>query len=288
MYSVFALIVVAIWGETFISSKVLLLAGMTPASIFFIRFCLAYLCLVLLSHKQLRAKTWGDELLMLLLGIFGGSLYFLTENMALVYSTASNVAILVGTTPLVTALLLSIFYKEERLSRRQVLGSLTAFVGLTLVVLNGQLVLHLNPVGDVLALCASLTWGFYSLIMKRVSSRYDTRFITRKVFGYGILTILPWFALVEPMQTDFSILSQPTVWGNLLYLGLVASMGCFLLWNWVLSKLGVVRATNIVYTQCVFTMIFSIFILHESITLMAICGTVVLILGMMQFSPRSK
>lgn len=276
-----ALMVVAIWGETFVSSKILLMEGMSPADIFFLRFSIAYFCMVLLSHKRLWADCLKHEILLMLLGTFGGSMYFLTENMALKYSTASNVAIIVGVTPMLTALLMACFYKEERMNARQVVGSLIAFAGLTLVVLNGQLMLHLNPVGDALAFAAALTWGLYSLIMKVVSPHYDSRFITRKVFVYGLIGILPWFLFVEPLQTEPEVLLKPVVLGNILYLALVASMLCFVLWNWVLPHLGIVRATNIIYCQAVFTMIISYIVLHERITLMAISGTFILIFGML-------
>ncbi len=281
-----AVAVVAIWAETFVSSKVLLSSGLMPADIFFYRFTLAYLCMAVLARGRMWARSWRDELLLLSLGVTGGSLYFLTENMALKLSTASNVAILVGTTPLMTALLLSVCYRDERMSRRQVAGSLVAFAGLVLVVLNGQFVLHLNPVGDALALAASLTWAFYSLVMKVLAPRYDTRFITRKVFGYGLVSILPWFAFVEPLQVSSMVLSQPGVWGNLVYLGLVASMLCFLVWNWVMPRLGVVKSTNIIYTQSAFTMAISAFVLGERITWMAIAGTAILIAGMLLLSRR--
>lgn len=280
MAELIALIVVAIWAETFVSSKILLTAGLMPADIFFYRFIMAYVGMLLVSHKQLWARSWRDEILMLLLGITGGSVYFLVENMAIRYSTASNVAILIGTTPLMTALLLALFYKDERMSGRQIIGSFVAFVGLVLVVLNGQLVLHLNPRGDVLALCASALWGVYSLILKVVSPRYDAMFITRKVFGYGLITILPWFALVEPLAVDSALMMQPVIWGNLLWLGLVASLGCYLAWNWVLPRVGVVRSTNILYTQSAFTMAIAAIVLGERITWMAVAGVLVLIAGM--------
>lgn len=282
-----AMVIVAIWAETFVSSKVLLSHGLMPADIFFFRFLLAYVCMAMLSHSRLWAHSLRDESLLALMGLTGGSLYFLTENMALKYSTASNVAILVGTTPMMTALLLSAFYREERMTRRQIAGSLVAFVGLVLVVLNGQYILHLNPVGDTLALTASLTWAFYSLFVKMLAGRYDARFITRKVFGYGLVTILPWFALVEPLQLSGTVLSQPVVWGNLVYLGLVASLMCYLVWNWLLPQLGIVKSTNIIYTQCAFTMVISAIVLKERITLMAIAGTLILISGMLLITKKS-
>lgn len=274
-----ALAVVTLWGTTFVSSKVLLNAGLMPADIFFFRFLMAYACMLMLSHRRMWAKTFGDELTMLGLGIMGGSLYFLTENMALVYSTTANVSILVSSCSLLTALVLAIFYKSERLSGKQIVGSLIAFTGVILVVLNGQLVLHLNPRGDLLALTAALTWAFYSLFMKRVMSRYKPDFITRKVFGYGLLTILPYFLLVQPLHADAALLLQPKIISNLLFLGLLASTGGYLLWNWVMQKLGAMKATNYIYSQTLITMVAGHLILAEPITWMALCGAFILIIG---------
>lgn len=278
--------VIAVWGETFVSSKVLLNEGLMPADIFTLRFLIAYVCMIGLSHKRMWADSFRDEIKLILAGAMGGALYFLAENMALKYSTASNVSIIVGTTPMVTALLLACFYREERINRLQIVGSAVAFVGLTLVVLNGQLILRLNPLGDALALGASFAWGFYSLIMKSLTSRYDSRFITRKVFAYGLIAIIPWLVFVNPLQTDASILFRPIVVGNILYLGLVASMLCYVAWNWVLPRLGIVFTTNIVYLQCIFTMLASYLVLHEHITPMAIMGTIILIAGMALMSKK--
>ena len=277
-----ALLVVMIWGETFVSTKMLLNAGLMPADIFFYRFLLAYVLTWFVSYKRLFCRNLTDELTTFALGVLGGSLYFLTENMALVYSTASNVAILLSSCPLLTALLLSIFYKSERLSKKQIFGSLLAFLGMVMVVLNGQLILHLNPRGDALAIGAAVCWAFYSLLMKRVMHKYSSWFISRKVFFYGLLTILPYYALVSPLNTDVNILSRPVVYGNLLYLGSVASMFCYIMWNWTLSKLGAVKATNYLYLQSLFTMLFASLILHERITWMAIGGAAILILGMIR------
>jgi drug/metabolite transporter (DMT)-like permease len=277
-----ALLVVMIWGETFVSTKMLLNAGLMPADIFFYRFLLAYVLTWFVSYKRLFCRNITDELTTFALGVLGGSLYFLTENMALVYSTASNVAILLSSCPLLTALLLSIFYKSERLSKKQIFGSLLAFLGMVMVVLNGQLILHLNPRGDALAIGAAVCWAFYSLLMKRVMHKYSSWFISRKVFFYGLLTILPYYALVSPLNTDVNILSRPVVYGNLLYLGAVASMFCYIMWNWTLSKLGAVKATNYLYLQSLFTMLFASLILHERITWMAIAGAAILILGMIR------
>ena len=277
-----ALAVVCIWGSTFVSSKVLLDKGLRPADIFLVRFVIAYLCMLTISHRRICSDSWHDELVFVLLGIMGGSLYFLTENMALCHGWATNVSILVSTAPLLTALVCSFFYPSERMRGWQVVGSLVAFVGVVLVVLNGQLVLHLNPLGDMLALSAALAWAFYSLLLRRIMGRYSMSFITRKIFAYGIITILPYFLLVEPFSMTATMLTDWSIVGNLLFLSVIASHGCFLLWNWVLREVGVVHASNFIYLQSLVTMAVSAIVLDERITPMAIAGAAILILGMLR------
>lgn len=281
-----AFVVVAIWSETFVSSKILLERGLLPADIFVMRFVLAYLLIWIGSPKRLFANSLADEMRMLLLGLTGGSLYFLAENSALSYSTASNVAIIVCGAPVITAILLSYFYDEEKMSIRQILGSVVAFVGMILVIFNGEVMLRLNPKGDALAFSAALVWGIYSLIMKNVSPKYSTVFITRKVFAYGLLTILPYFFFVHPLNLDMTVLSQPVVWGNLLYLSIVASLLCFVTWNWCLTAIGTVKTTNLIYCQPFFTMLVAYMVLDERITWMAILGTAILTIGMMLAEKR--
>lgn len=284
-----ALIVTFVWGATFVSSKILLNNGMTPDEIFFLRFLLAYICLALLSHNRLWANNCKDELTLCGLGIMGGSLYFLLENIALTMSTAAEVCILVCTCPLITALLIAIFYKEEQLSRKQMVGSFVAFAGMILVVLNGQLVLKLNPLGDILAFAASMAWAIYSLLMRRIMNRYEPDFITRKIFFYGVMTILPymWYSgsISENILLSGTPLSGETIAviaGNILFLGLIASFGAFLLWNWAMRRLGAVKCTNYVYLQPMVTIIIGFLVLDEKITVMGLCGMLILTAGMIR------
>lgn len=290
-----ALLTVLVWGETFVSSKILLDHGLRPADIFAYRFAIAYAGMWFISRSRLWCGNWKDELKMLLLGISGGSLYFLTENSALGYSTASNVAIILCATPLATSVLMALFYREERMKRSQFIGAFIAIIGLALIIFNGEVVLKLNPLGDNLALGAVLCWGTYSLLMKLVSDRYETAFITRKVFGYGLLTIVPYFlACGWPWDVSAGaaagdgsmtasglavLTSEPVVWVNILYLGTVASLACFLAWNWALRELGTVRTTNLLYLQPFFTMVIGGIFLDERITWMAVLGAVILSAG---------
>ncbi|MBR1448760.1 MAG: DMT family transporter [Prevotella sp.] len=291
IYHAVALGVVAVWGTTFVSTKLLLLGGLTAGQIFTLRFLIAYvLLLAFCLYKGIRwmADSWRDELLMAALGVTGGSLYFLTENSAMNYTTTTNTSITVSLSPLFASLLIGMFYKSQRLSSLQSMGTLMAAAGVVVVVMNGHFVLHLSPRGDALAMSAALCWATYSLLMIRANERYDSIFITRKVFFYGLLSMIPYYMISPGLNLDV-LISQPHLLWHLLFLGCVASMLCFLAWNWVLKKLGAIVATNYVYLNPVFTIVFAWMVLHEQITIYFIIGTLLIILGMYltDFASRS-
>lgn len=280
IYHLVAFATVAIWGCTFVSTKVLMLNGLSPAQIFTLRFLIAYVMMLAVYHSRLWADSWRDELKMMLLGICGGSLYFLSENEAMNFTSTTNTSLIVCSCPLFATLLVRLVYRSTtRISMMQLGGSLLAFAGMVIVVLNGRFVLHLSPLGDALAFTACLSWSVYSLLMKWVSAKYGAAFITRKVFFYGVLTILPYYIFYPTLPTA-AVLTKPVVVGNLAFLGCLASMICFLTWNWCISKLGAVKATNWVYFNPITTMIFASWVLGEKITPYFLAGATCILLGM--------
>ena len=210
-YHILALVTIFVWGTTFASTKVLLNHGLTPPEIMFYRFIIAYL-LTWLCSRKVWADTWIDELYLALAGFTGGTLYFLAENTALNYSITSNVALIVCTTPVLTVLLTSLCYKE-RFTRRLFLGSVVALTGVGFVVLNGA-VLKIHPLGDTLALVAAIAWAVYSVVIRRFDGRYSTWFVTRKIFFYGILTMVPFIAFGMGGGLHLDKLSVPVVFGT--------------------------------------------------------------------------
>ena len=282
-----AFAIVVIWGCTFVQTKLLINAGLRPDEIFLYRFLLAYILILPLAGKRLFLDNWKDELLALLLGLSGGSLYFVTENYALAYGYCYNVSLIVCLTPLITALMVGWIYPAERLNRKGLYGSLLAMLGMALVVFNGNFILKLSPLGDALALAACLCWASYSLIIKNLQAKYGSMLITRKVFAYGLLTIIP-LLLINGINTDALLNGGAVVWGTILALGCVASMLCFLGWNWCLKRIGVVRATNFIYLNPVITMITSVLVLNERVTWMAILGAALILGGLAYIDTNRK
>ncbi len=274
-----AFFVVTVWGTTFVQTKMLINVGLYPDEIFLYRFLFAYILIIPFAGRRLFLDNWRDEVVAVLLGVTGGSLYFVTENTALIYGYCSNVSLLVGTTPLFTAFVMGLLSPMERMKKGALVGSFIAFAGMALVIFNGNIVLKLSPLADALAFAACVCWTFYSVFMRYMQKRYATMLIMRKVFGYGVLTIIPFF-INEPPRIELLIDGGAVVWMNILVLGCVASMLCYTMWNFVLKRLGTVRATNYIYFNPVVTMIISYIVLDEKITWMALLGATMVLAGM--------
>ena len=279
IYHIIAIFTAIVWGATFVSSKVLLEAGFTPSLIMVIRFSMAYLCLLPFWRGKLFCDNVRDELMMLLLGVSGGSLYFLLENSALLYTQASNVAIIIAATPLLTTLAVQFVSRQEQASKRFYAYSLLAMAGVALVVFNGEFILKLNPLGDLLTLGASIMWVIYSIAFLKMEGRYHPLMITRKIFFYGVLTLAPYM-FYEGWNITWSAFANPVVVGNLLFLGIVASLICYWSWNMVLEKLGAIKATNYLYLNPIVALITSWIVLNERITALALLGTALILTGM--------
>lgn len=273
---ILAAFTIIIWGTTFIASKALL-ETLTPVQIMMIRFAIAYVILWII-HPKWHKPVLKDELRFFFMGVFGCTLYFLAENYALSFTLASNVSILLAFAPILTGIFAHFCTKDERLNRNVWLGFVLAIAGVALVVFNGTVILKLNPKGDILAFLAALAWAVYSVILKKTPSRYSSFEIARKVSLYGLLTSLPYFLLTDP-QIDFSVLGNLRSVGCLLFLGVLGSGLCNVTWNFAVAEIGVVKTNNYIYANPFITMISAGIILGEPITVMAIGGSVLIILG---------
>lgn len=273
-----ALTAVTMWGYSFVSSKVLLDCGMGPVQIYVCRFVLAYLMVILVSHKRLWASNWREEGMFAMCGLLAGSLYFIAENTALEYTLTTNVSLLTSLSPLVTAILVGLVYRTEKLGIGTWAGSGIAILGVACVVFNSSKSVEIRPLGDFLSLAAALSWAFYSLILRRLNAHYDVWFISRKTFFYGVLTAVPFLFFERDTVNPLEVMNQPEIYGNLLFLGVGASTIAYVLWALTVKNLGALGANNYMYCQPIITLVVSAIVLGEKVTLTGYIG-IALILG---------
>ncbi len=275
-----ALLTITMWGYSFVSSKVLLDNGLGPVHIYFYRFIIAYLIVLIISHKRLMATNWREEGMFLMCGLLSGSLYFIAENTALEYTLTTNVSLLTSISPLFTAILAGLVYKTDKLGVGTWLGSGIAILGVAFIVFNSSTSVEIRPLGDLLALSAAASWAFYSLILRSLNAFYDVWFITRKTFFYGLITSVPFLLFENNSIALTELMSVPAVWANLLFLGLGASTLAFVLWAISVKRLGAVKANNYMYFQTIVTLIVSALVLGEHVAFIGYVGIFLIIAGL--------
>lgn len=274
-----ALFTIIIWGTTFISTKVLLV-DFRPVEILFFRFVMGFAALLLACLHRMKGVGRRQEMTFALAGLSGICLYYLLENIALTYTMASNVGVIISVAPFFTAMLSRLFLKSEgKLRANFFIGFVVAMAGIALISFNG-FEMELNPVGDVLAVLAAFVWACYSILTRKISSfGYPVILTTRRTFFYGILFMLPALFLF-----DFKIGSERfadvTNLLNLLYLGLGASALCFVTWNLAVKALGAVKTSVYIYMVPVITVVTSVFILKEPVTWVSAAGTALAVAGL--------
>lgn len=280
-----ALVTILIWGTTFISTKVLL-NNFSPIEILFFRFIIGYLALWLVCPHKLKSNNKKEELYFASAGLCGITLYYLCENVALTYTLASNVGVIISIAPFFTALFNFIFLKGEKPQLRFFVGFIIAMIGIYLISFSSDTTLQLNPLGDILAVIAAIIWAAYSTITKKVSTfGYNTLQTTRRSFFYGLIFMIPILFIMD-FKLDLGRFMHMKNYLNILYLGLGASAMCFVTWNCAVKILGSVKTSVYIYMVPVITTITSVIILHEQITWIAACGIILTLIGL--FVSESK
>jgi len=272
-----ALLVIFIWSITFVSTKILL-RYLSPTEILVYRYVIAYLVFVALDPRFIKPRCLREERSFALAGLLGVTLYFLCENFALAYSTASNVALLVSAAPMLTGVAAHLMTKNEKMTKNFVWGCIFGLTGVFMLVFNGRFVLKLNPLGDLLAILAALSFALYSIVIRDINKSYPLAVITRKSFFYSLVFLAPML-FTPAFRFKPDVLMRSDVMANLIFLGVMASSVCFLLWNKVIWALGAVRANNLMYLSPPLAIIAAAVVLREQITLFYIIGGVFVLLG---------
>lgn len=296
------LFAIVVWGVTVVNTRALLV-DFSSLEIMVIRFVLAWFVLWVMSPREFKFVTlFGGRRTVLTyriyawMGLCGVALYQFTENCAIHYTNASNVAILMSLSPIVTAVMAKVFLKDRNLGIWMWVGSIMAISGGILVGADNIRDLHLDPLGDFMVLVTIVCWGVYSLLMDRTNHvRVSALVVVRKAFFWSLVAILPvavWGTTGSgqaALDGSFAINLDPAVnrarfgnfWNlfNLVFLGVFASALAFSAWNLASKRLGMVKANVGLYLMPVVGVVAAALFLGERITLPVILGGLLILAG---------
>ena len=226
------LVVVALWSSTFVATK-MLFDQIGPLGIALLRFVIASAILIPLADwRCVRPLPWGR---FALLGLTGVTLYFVGQNVGLVYTSASAASLIVACVPATIAVAAAVFLKE-RLTLLRIGGIAASVIGVGIIALTGKPEASAPAplLGNLLVLGGVLSWTVYTALGKDVE-HLSFRVTSAASVGFGALFTLP-LAGYE-MATQGLPQLTPLGWLGVLYLGAGASAAAYFLWNYALRQM---------------------------------------------------
>ena len=271
-------VAMALWGSSFIALK-LAFVELPPLWVIFGRMALG--SLVFLLAWRWRGKMHyraGDWKYLLGLAACEPCLYFLFEALALQHTSAAQAGMVTALLPLLVAVGAFIFLRE-RISRITLAGFLLALIGAVWLSLAGSADEHAsNPIlGNFYELLAMLCAMGYTLLLKHLSSRYSPFLLTAMVAFVGTIFFLPlaWFSAPLPASVS------PMGLGAVAYLGILVTVGAYGLYNFGVSRLPASQASGFTNLIPVFTLLFAILLLGESLNTVQIMAAALVFAGVL-------
>lgn len=221
----------------------------------------------------------GADLLRLsALGFVGNTLFQVSLNFGLTLTTPAHSALMVATMP-IQAVLLARLWLGEPMPARRLLGVLTAFVGVSLIITRGFRAETMGraALGDLLSLGAAACWAVYSVWIRPLVLRHSPLKLTTGAMVMGAVFLLP-IGLADALRVPWMRLNLAT-WAGLLYLSLGVLVIGYVIWAWVMRSLPVSRVVVFAYLTPVVTMLLSALVYGEALTLPLLVGGALVIVG---------
>ena len=271
------------WSGAFITGKIAV-GVFPPFSLTFFRFLFALPFIFTIFYIRERGnllprgRQW---LALILLGFVGTFCYHVLFFISLKHTTAINSSLIGATNPMLTTLLAAMFF-SERLTPWRVFGIILSFSGVFLFITNGdwQLISQFQyNQGDLIMLVAVVCFAVYALLSRRFMKQYHLSplMVTAYTFLICVIISVPFVVWEKPATYLGS--ATASGWLSILYMSLFASVLGYLFQMVAIQRIGAPRTAIFINLVPIFTIIQSVIILGESITLFKLMGAAIVISG---------
>lgn len=267
------------WSFSFIWFKIAYL-GYNPITVVIFRLAISAVLITIIAAflKRLQKPSIKDFWLFVLMAFFEPFIYFLGESYGLKFVSSTVAAVIVATIPLISPVFAWYFFKE-RLKWMNIAGLAFSFLGVGLVVLNGSFKFDVSPLGVGLEFIAVLAAIAYSLVLRKLVTRYNTLSIIAYQNIIGVVLFLPVWLLVD--FNDFiSRPFHPEAFRAIILLAVFASTLAFVFFTQSIRQIGVNRSNSFINLIPVFVAILSFFILNEALIGQQIIGILIVVAGL--------
>ena len=287
-YYILMVIATFLFAGAFVAGK-LGTSSFSPVIMTFLRIGMATVILFpIMLHREKSIKlTMSEFKLVFILGLVGMTFYHLFFFNALKYTTASNASVINGSMPIITAIIAA-FVLKERLSLRQIVFIVTAFVGVLTIITDWQMTILLNMninKGDILMLCGTISWSTYGVIIKKSEPEMSALKMTTYTLFICTMILLP-FALYEIIK--FDSLNVPfSSYYTIVYMAVFPTVIGYTIQQASIKALGPSTASLFINLVPFFSILLSIIILQETLNPLNILSGIIIIVSVILFA-RSK
>ncbi|MCY8405720.1 DMT family transporter [Bacillus sonorensis] len=277
--SLFLILASSIWGGMYVVVKVVV-AVIPPLELVWMRYLLALVALVIIGlvTKQswrIKGQHFG---ILIAIAIIGYVISIVTQETGTMLSTAQMGAIITSTTPAFMVVFASLILKE-RLSIKKMISVILATTGVITIVGIDDIDMS-STLGGISLIIAALTWALMSVLIKRLPGGYSQIVVTTYATLIAVVVLTP-FVIPKLPQIKFNELINPTIWGGLIYLGVISTAIAFLLWNRGLQMLNASSGGVFFFFQPVVGTLLGWLILGEVISITFWIGSVLILFGVL-------
>ncbi|CAI9396017.1 MULTISPECIES: DMT family transporter [unclassified Bacillus (in: firmicutes)] len=277
--SIYLTLAASIWGGMYVVVKVVV-AVISPLELVWLRYLIAIVTLIIIGFVT-RQKWRIDKryfLIIIAIGIIGNAISIVAQETGTMLSSAQMGAIITSSTPAFMVIFARLLLKE-RLTMKKGFSVILATIGVFLIVGIGDLDLT-SKLGGITLLLAALTWAFMSVLIKLLPSNYSQTVVTTYSITVALIVLTP-FVLPRLQGINISEWGHPSIYGGLLYLGIVSTAGGFLLWNRGLQMLNASSGGIFFFFQPVVGAVLGWMILGENIGITFWIGSSLILLGVL-------
>ena len=271
--------IMVLWAANFVVVKSTI-PVLTPVGYAFVRFALAGVVLLAICRwREGSIAIPRREVLPLAgLGFLGFGVYQMLWSTALASTSVGNSALLIGSTPVFTALVAAVI-GVDRLDRVKVLGVAIAFGGVAIVAASHGLTFGSGAIGDLLTLVAAIAWAFYVSLGAGVLRRFSPLRATAWTVTFGALFLAP-IGLWQLSGVDLAQVGPGQI-GAIAYSGLLSSALGNVVVFWGISLLGPTRITNLQFLPPALAIVFAAIFLGDPILAGQVLGGAIIITGVL-------
>jgi drug/metabolite transporter (DMT)-like permease len=278
---IYGLLAAAIWGGMYVVSDVVL-KTIPPFTLLTIRLLLGILVLgimVYFQHARLQQPTRSQILQLIGIGILGFGVSVGAQFVGTDQSSAINGSLVTSASP-AFILVFAALLLHEKLTVQRISAVVLATLGVLVIIDPGKADFSSATFhGNVALAIASVTWGLYSILIRRVSATIDTLVVTLIAFVGGLLLTIP-ASIIELQTRPIGIIDGGTILG-ILYLGVISTAGAMWLWNRAFALVDASVASLTFFAQPLVGTVLSVILLKQQILLPLVIGGILIILGVL-------